>query len=194
MIEAYFRKNYEKMCIEPLLKTKALERIHPHYLTIAACLTGISVAALLYFEHPFFAFAALAISGFLDTLDGCLARRTSRASSQGAALDILCDRLVEFSIIFGLYLVAPTSRALPTILMLGSILICVTSFLVVGIFQSNTSEKSFFYSPGLIERAEAFLFFSAMILFPIAFTSLAYLFSILVFFTAWFRMIQFIRH
>jgi hypothetical protein len=81
-----------------------------------------------------------------------------------------------------------------SLLMLGSILICVTSFLVVGIFLENTSQKSFYYSPGLIERAEAFLFFVLMILFSKAFSILAVIFSILVFLTAALRLYQFAQY
>ena len=109
----------------------------------------------------------------------------------GAILDITCDRCVEFSIILGLYLVDPTSRPFLSFMMLGSVLVCVTTFLVVALFTPNESEKGFHYSPGLIERAEAFLFFGLMILFPPLFTPLAALFSILVFLTGLLRIRQF---
>lgn len=133
------------------------------------------------------------ISGFLDTLDGSLARHLKIASPQGAALDIICDRITEFAIILGLYAVDPNTRALSTIMMLGSILICVTSFLVVGVFVEKSAEKSFFYSPGLIERAEAFIAFAIMILFPSLFTIVSFVFSFLVLITAAVRMHQFFR-
>ena len=75
--------------------------------------------------------------------------------------------------------------------MLGSILLCITSFLVVGIFTPNHSSKSFHYSPGLIERAEAFLFFIVMIFVPYYFTFFAFLFATLVALTALIRLWQF---
>lgn len=77
--------------------------------------------------------------------------------------------------------------------MLSSVLLCITSFLVVGIFSQNTTEKSFYYSPGLIERFEAFLFFSLMMFLPGIFSYLAYAFSGLVLMTALIRMAQFLR-
>ncbi|MCI0381440.1 MAG: CDP-alcohol phosphatidyltransferase family protein [Chlamydiae bacterium] len=190
MIESRFRKTYQQLCIDPLLNLGFLQKLHPHVFTCVACLFGISIIPLLSFGFSFWAFVMLVISGFFDTVDGSLARHLKISSPQGAALDIVCDRIAEFAIILGLYAVEPNFRALSTIIMLGSILICVTSFLIVGIF----TEKSFFYSPGLIERAEAFIAFAIMILFPSVFTVSSYIFSFLVLLTAAMRMHQFFRN
>ena len=139
------------------------------------------------------AFIALITSGFFDTLDGSLARSQQATSNRGAVFDIIADRAVEWGVILGLYFYDP-SRSLLCLLMMGSILLCITSFLVVGMFQENTSEKSFHYSPGLMERAEAFIFFSLMILLPQFFTVLAILFVALVLLTAILRAYQFKSH
>jgi len=192
MIDTYFREKYQTLCVEPFLKVKLTQRFHPHILTCLACITGL-VSALLISHFSFLAVFFLALSGYLDTLDGSLARSLQISSPQGAALDIISDRIVEFAILLGLFSFAPHLRALPCLLMLGSILICITSFLVVGIFTTNSSEKGFFYSPGLIERSEAFIFFSLMIAMPAYFMLLAYLFSGLVFLTAALRMAQFLK-
>lgn len=193
MIETNLRKTYQKYCIDPLLHRNTLRKISPLFLTCLACLTGISLIPLLAYDLPLLAFLFLLFSGFLDTLDGSLARYYGKTSDKGAALDIVLDRIVEFAVIFGLFSIAPESRALPSLLMLGSVLICVTSFLIVGMFTENRMEKSFHYSPGLMERAEAFIFWSAMILFPSSFIILAYIFSALVLITALIRMRQFFK-
>lgn len=57
--------------------------------------------------------------------------------------------------------------------------------------QVRHPEKNFHYSPGVMERAEAFIFFIAMMLWPSAFGKLAALFSVLVLFTAGIRLHQF---
>ena len=64
-------------------------------------------------------------------------------------------------------------------------------FLVVGIVSDMVSNKTFYYSPGLMERAEAFLFFTLMILFPSQFIWLGILFSVLALFTAIQRVFEF---
>lgn len=192
MIDSYYRHFYQQVCIEPLLPF--FYRFSPQTLTLTSCLFGISVCPLLGYGFPWIAFLALLLSGFLDTLDGSLARYLNVISSKGAALDILCDRIVETAVIVGLFFVDPETRGLSSLLMLGSILLCVTSFLVVGIFVENQSAKSFFYSPGLIERSEAFIFFSIIILFPATFLIASYLFTVLTCLTALVRLWEFIRN
>ncbi|QVL55356.1 MAG: CDP-alcohol phosphatidyltransferase family protein [Simkaniaceae bacterium] len=191
MIDSNYRTPYQRLIIEPLLKKAFLKGISPLTVTLIGVASGIFIPLFLYFHQSIAALAFLGISGFCDTLDGSLARHKDLSSPSGAVLDIVADRLVEWAILLGLFLYAPESRGLMTIWMLGSVLLCITTFLVVGIFQKNASEKSFHYSPGLIERAEAFIFFSLMILFPNFFTLLALLFGGLTLLTAIIRIKQF---
>lgn len=190
MIDSYFRSPYQKRVIHPILKWNFLSSISPTLLTLLGLASGLLIPFFLAWHLSFFAFAALILSGFLDTLDGSVARRQNLTSNRGAVFDILSDRAVEWGVILGFYFYDPT-RSLLCMLMMGSVLLCITSFLVVGVFQENASEKSFHYSPGLIERAEAFIFFALMILMPQYFTILAILFAVLVFFTAIQRTYQF---
>jgi len=191
MIDSYGRSLYQKVIINPSLPFFSF--LSPTTITCFALLVGISVLPLLALKYSDYAFAMLLLSGFLDTVDGSVARFKNQTTSFGAALDIMGDRMVEFSVILGLYLFHPEERSLSCLLMLGSILFCITSFLVVGVFTQNNTEKSFHYSPGLIERAEAFIFFSLMILFPFTFPIVSYLFSALVLLTALLRLWQFRR-
>lgn len=190
MIETYIRPAYQKILVDPA--ARALNsKITPNQLTLFSGVTGLFILPCLYFGSPFLAITLLLLSGFLDTLDGTLARIRYTSSDWGSVLDITIDRLVEFVVILSLWVVAPEARSFWVIMMLGSILLCITSFLVVGIFTANASEKGFYYSPGLMERAEAFLFFIAMILWPAYFSALAFLFSALVLLTATTRLKQF---
>jgi phosphatidylglycerophosphate synthase len=168
--------------------------VQPLHLTLLGVVLGMATAPLLAFAHPFWALLLLLLSGYCDTLDGSLARYCKTPSHFGAALDIFSDRLVEFCIILGLYCVAPWERGLLCLSMLGAVLLCITSFLVVGIFVANSGSKSFYYSPGLMERTEAFACFVLMILLPQYFTLLAFSFIALVSFTAILRLLQFRSH
>lgn len=193
MLDSKLRKHYDKVLLDPLINRGYFDKVNPHLLTLIACLSGISAGLFLWVDKPLCAFLALFLSGFLDTVDGALARRQGLSSPKGAAIDIVSDRLVECSVVLGLFSVSPPSRDLLTLLMLVSVLICITSFLVVGIFSPKESEKSFHYSPGLMERTEAFLFFAAMILLPGYFAPLSILFSVLVFLTGLTRIRQFVK-
>ncbi len=191
MIDSYGRTFYQKLIIDPVLPMFSF--FSPIKVTFFALITGISVLPLLATKYAIAAFFMLLFSGFLDTLDGSIARFKNQTTPFGTVFDIVGDRIVEFSVILGLYLYQPEERSLSCLLMLGSILLCITSFLVVGIFTQNKTEKSFHYSPGIIERAEAFIFFSIMILFPASFSIVSYLFMVLVFLTTLIRLFQFAR-
>lgn len=191
MIDSLFRRQYQKVLVDPIAQN--LEAVTPLKLTILSCFFGSIVCPLLAFDLQYVACASLILSGYFDTLDGSVARRFSKTSSIGAVLDIVSDRFVEFSVIMGLYAVDPVQRALPALLMLGTVLLCITSFLVVGIMTPNESEKGFYYSPGIMERAEAFILWMAMMLLPQLFSPLAYAFSLLVALTTVIRLAQFYK-
>ena len=194
MFEKYLRRYLQRLFIDPVAKKLTKHSsLTPSHVTIAGCLVGILSALAIGFEWLWSGLFLLFLSGLLDTLDGTLARFKNKGSSFGSALDIVCDRIVEASVIVSLYVIHPETNALFSLAMLSAILVCVTSFLVVGIFSENTSNKSFYYSPGLIERGEAFLFFTFMICFPSFFSPLAILFTLLVFLTAAIRLVQFYR-
>lgn len=190
MIEAYIRPAYQRILVDPIARMLR-DKTSPNHLTLLSGAAGLLILPCLYFGAYSSAIILLLLSGYLDTLDGTLARLTQHSSDWGSVLDITIDRLVEFVVIFGLWIIAPEARGFWVIMMLGSILLCITSFLVVGIFTANESEKGFYYSPGLMERAEAFAFFIAMILWPSYFSTFAFLFSLLVLLTATIRLKQF---
>ncbi|MCP3679332.1 MAG: CDP-alcohol phosphatidyltransferase family protein [Gammaproteobacteria bacterium] len=106
----------------------------------------LMIIPLMYAHHTLWAVTVLLLSGYFDALDGTVARASGRSSAQGTMLDIVSDRVVEFAVIFALFLADPLQRGAWCLLMLGAVFICVTSFLVVGIFHENTSHKGFHYS------------------------------------------------
>ena len=192
MIDTYARHWYQKILVDPVAKVLE-KKLAPNVITLFACLFGILSAGFIACRMPWIATILLLISGYLDTLDGSIARRKQSVSDKGCALDIFCDRTVEAAIIFGLFYFNPYTRAIPSMCMALSVLLCITSFLVVGIFNQNDSKKSFFYSVGIMERTEAFIFFILMVLIPSWFSLFAYIFSLLVLITALIRIVQFVK-
>lgn len=194
MIDSSYRSFYQAVMVNPVLDHPLLKRISPNQATLIGLLFGLLTIPLLVFHLNGLASMSLLLSGYFDTLDGSLARYRNAISPIGSVFDITSDRLVEFSVILGLFLYDPDARALSCLLMLGSVLMIITSFLVVGIFSTNESEKSFHYSLGLMERTEAFVFWFVMILFPTLFFYLCYAFIILVTFTTMVRLYQFSKN
>lgn len=194
MLESYVKPYTNRWLLEPVASF-SIKNISskPNLYTVWSGVCGILGCPAVYNGYIWFGILLFFISGFLDMLDGYVARKTGQSSPVGTVLDIVADRLVEFSIIFSIYLMDVESNGMYCLLMLGSVLVCVTSFLVVGMFSENNSEKSFYYSPGLIERSEAFLFFFIMLTAPASVPSVGGVFIFLVFLTTLIRLKQFIR-
>lgn len=194
MLENYLRPVFSRYCVDSLATHLAANTIlQPKQITLLAGLSGIGAGIALISQSPLLACILLLFSGYCDILDGAVARKMDCVTSSGVVLDIATDRLVEFAIILGLYWISPQTRGFLSILMLGSILCCVTSFLVIGIFSVNNTERRFHYSKGLVERFEAFLFFIAMILCPDQFRLLGSVFVILVLLTTLIRVSEFLQ-
>lgn len=194
MIESVIRPFFQRYCCDPVARGLAkINGMTPNVITVTSIVLGIFSAIFLVCDWRIVAVIMLLLSGYGDVLDGTMARLTGHVSNIGAMLDIVGDRIVEFVIMFAIYCLSPHQFALPIILMLGSSYLCVTTFLVVGIFSENQSAKSFHYSAGLMERAEAFAFFIVMMLFPITVPVLAWVYFVLVLYTAIRRMVEYMK-
>ncbi|MFD2612302.1 CDP-alcohol phosphatidyltransferase family protein [Paenibacillus gansuensis] len=147
----------------------------------AAMLLGVGSGILFVAGFPIAAVSVLWLSGYLDAVDGTMARMT-KPSKWGNILDITFDRIVEGTAIIALLIVHPHDY-LPIALNLAAILVTITSFLVTGNVITNSGGKGFHYNPGIMERTEAFLFFSLMMLLPSLLQELAWLFFALLLFT-----------
>jgi CDP-diacylglycerol--glycerol-3-phosphate 3-phosphatidyltransferase len=166
------------------------EKLHfsPLMVTFLAFALGLAASLVYLLGKPVAAVVLLWISGYLDAVDGTLARRTNRVSNIGSFLDVWFDRVVECCILLSLGLRYPGS-AFALLCAALAIVLSMTAFLLTGTLVKNETEKSFFYQAGLMERSEGFIIFSLMWLFPVRLTLLAFLCAGLIFFTACQRVI-----
>lgn len=154
--------------------------------TKIAFVIGLSTGLFIYYDHPFWAILALWISGYLDAVDGTMARKT-KPSAWGTLLDISFDRLVEISVIVGLAFRFP--EAMWALLLLSvSIIVGMTVFLTVGALSDKTGTKSFYYQAGLAERTEGFILFTLMIAFSTYLTAITLIFLAMQIITIYQRM------
>ncbi|MCP3031766.1 CDP-alcohol phosphatidyltransferase family protein [Halobacillus sp. A1] len=133
-------------------------------ITITALFIGLGTSILYVMGFPVLAVVFLWLSGFLDAVDGTMARHT-KTSPFGTVMDITFDRIVEVSMIIAIAYVHPEVMW-PLLLLSVSIVISMTIFLVVGSVSEKSGVKSFYYQAGLAERTEGFVLFSIMLLFP----------------------------
>lgn len=157
-------------------------KLTANQVTVIALLLGISTSIFIYFDMPIISFIVLWISGYLDAVDGAVARKSKVSSSFGALFDILSDRIVEIGMILVLGLKYENARFYLMIL-LACILISMTVFLTVGALTEKKGIKSFYYQAGVAERSEGFILFSLMFLFQGYLSILTNIFSILILIT-----------
>lgn len=182
MLDTHARKYVNpiiELGAEFLLKLK----LTPNNVTILALLLGIATSIFLYFDMQIIAVILLWVSGYLDAVDGAMARRTNSSSSFGTLLDIVSDRIVEVSIVLVLGLKFVDVRY-NLIVLTVCILMSMTIFLTVGALSEKKGVKSFYYQAGVAERSEGFIFFSLMILIPSYLGIITNIFSILIIITA----------
>lgn len=188
MLDTHARK-YVNPIIELGAKFLLKLKLTPNNVTILALLLGISTSIFLYFDMQVVAVIVLWISGYLDAVDGAMARRSNSSSSFGTLLDIVSDRIVEVSIVLVLGIKFVDLRY-NFIVLNACILMSMTIFLTVGALSEKKGVKSFYYQAGVAERSEGFIFFSLMILFPGYLRIITNIFSILIIVTAIQRFLE----
>ena len=189
MLDTHARK-YVQPIIEKVAEMFIALNISANQVTWLAFMIGISSSICIYFEHPIIAILLLWLSGFLDAVDGSVARANNEQSSWGTLLDITFDRLVEVGMIMSLAIKYEEAR-LVLLMLTGAIVFSMTVFLTVGALSEKKGQKSFYYQAGLAERTEGFILFSLMIIF--ASNWLLYItgvFSIMILFTGTQRLLE----
>lgn len=149
---------------------------------------GVSSGVFIYLDQPLIAVFVLWLSGYLDVVDGTMARKT-KPSSWGTLLDISFDRVVEISVILGLAFRFPDSMW-ALLLLSVSIIVGMTVFLTVGALSDKEGMKSFYYQAGLAERTEGFILFTLMIVFSTYLTAITLIFIAVQLITIFQRMAE----
>ncbi len=164
MIDTYGRK-YVNSTIDKMANILLRFKMTANHVTVAAFFIGVCTGPLIYFNQSYGAIVFLWLSGFLDAVDGAVARISKTTSPWGTLMDICFDRLVEMAVVLALALRFPNVR-LELLVLVICVLMSMTIFLTVGALVKQKGIKSFYYQAGLTERTEGFIFFSLMIIFP----------------------------
>jgi len=116
--------------IQPLARGFVLLGVTPNQLSWASFFFGLIAGACLAFGHFGFGGGFALISGFLDSLDGIVARMTGVSSDAGEVLDATVDRYVEGFFLGGLiiyYHDVPALQILAILALLGSFMVSYSS-------------------------------------------------------------------
>jgi phosphatidylglycerophosphate synthase len=186
MLDTHGRKLLQPF-IEGTARFCIKKGLNADHITWIAFLSGVTSSFAILLGLPLPGLALLWISGYLDAVDGTVARIQGSSSPWGTLLDITFDRLVEICIIIVLGIRFPSS-GMALILLLSSIIFSMTVFLTVGALSRNSTEKSFYYQSGLAERTEGFLFLTLMVILKNHLTLIAAIFALTILLTGLQRM------
>lgn len=122
------RKSLSGYFTDPAVKVLARTPITPNAISWISFVLAAGAAALIATSNLLAAGFVVLVAGFLDMLDGALARRTNRVTSFGAVLDSTLDRLAEGIMLLGILFLYAEEGSTGGILLVGVVLL--TSLLV----------------------------------------------------------------
>lgn len=163
MIETYIRPQ-----IQPLFDRIGISLSYlctSNTITACAFITGIGSGICIALGNMPLALLLLVVSGLCDVLDGTVARLQKTGNSLGAYYDLISDRMVEAAVILG-FTIAYPENYFAYITFFIAVMLHFSTFIAAGALFPNRSKKSMHYDASMVERAEAFVVFIVMILYP----------------------------
>ncbi len=119
-------KEQFKRIFSPVARVVAKSRIPPNALTLLGPVVA-TLAAWMYIQQQLgLAILLLLLSGFVDALDGAVARITGKTSAFGGVLDSICDRYSDAIVLFGIIFGGWVSTFWGIIAIVGSLLVSYT--------------------------------------------------------------------
>jgi phosphatidylglycerophosphate synthase len=116
--------------LQPMGRALVAAHITPNMISWASLFFGLLAGICLAFGHFGFGGGFALVSGFLDSLDGMVARMTGASSDAGEVLDATIDRYVEGFFISGLviyYRDIPVLQILALLALMGSFMVSYSS-------------------------------------------------------------------
>jgi phosphatidylglycerophosphate synthase len=116
--------------LQPIGKALVALGVTPNMISWASLVFGLLAGICLAFGHFGFGGAFALVSGFLDSLDGMVARMTGLSSEAGEVLDATIDRYAEAFFISGLivyYRDIPVLQILALLALMGSFMVSYSS-------------------------------------------------------------------
>lgn len=191
MIEAHLRTK-----VQPLFNAVCSilpDTVTPNRLTLCASICGFAAGACIAYGQLYIGLILLWTSGICDILDGTKARQSGTQNPVGAYIDLISDRAVEAAVIIGFAVLYPQYH-FAYLLFVVSVLLHFSTFLAASTIFANTGTKSIHYDHSLIERFEAFIGFSLMLILPAHINCILNSLTVLIFYSAASRFCKILSH
>jgi CDP-diacylglycerol--glycerol-3-phosphate 3-phosphatidyltransferase len=148
---ARIRKATAYYLTEPAARLLARTPVTPNAITWLGFLLAVGAATLITMGHLVAAGFVVLVAGFLDILDGALARRTDQVTRFGAVLDSTFDRLSEAVLLLGILILYADSQSVVPILLVGVTLV---GSLLVSYIRARAEALGLECQVGLFTRGE----------------------------------------
>jgi CDP-diacylglycerol--glycerol-3-phosphate 3-phosphatidyltransferase len=132
--------------LRPLLKSG----VSPNAISLLSLLASLSAGICYGYGRIFSGGLLLLLAGFLDTVDGSVARLTGRSDRFGALLDSTLDRYAEFFVFFG-FLYHFRNRW-----MFAVVLLALMGSVMVSYVKARAQSLGTVRTVGLMQRPERF--------------------------------------
>ncbi|MDD5126772.1 MAG: CDP-alcohol phosphatidyltransferase family protein [Dehalococcoidales bacterium] len=145
------RKNLQQYFTEPIVRLLARTPLTPNAVTIIGFLVTVLAAVYIATGEFFIGGIIVLAAGFLDMLDGALARLTNQTTRFGAVLDSTLDRLSEAALMLGILVPFASQGMVAESLLVGLTLV---GSLMVSYLRARAEGIGIDCKVGLFTRAE----------------------------------------
>jgi len=145
------RKNIADYLTRPAVRVLSRTPVTPNALTCFGLLVTVGAAIIIVTGHLFAAGFVVLIAGFLDILDGALARNTGRTTQFGAALDSTFDRLADAALMLSILVLYAREQSVTEVLIVGLALV---GSLLVSYIRAKAEAMGLECRVGIFTRAE----------------------------------------
>ncbi|MFH1663154.1 MAG: CDP-alcohol phosphatidyltransferase family protein [Chloroflexota bacterium] len=134
-----------------MVKVLARTPVTPNFLTFFSLIIATGAAVLIVTDNLLAAGFIVLLSGFLDMLDGALARQTNRVTRFGAVLDSTLDRLAEGVVLLGILYFFADEGSISGILLAGAVML---TSLLVSYIRARAEAAGIECTVGIFTRPE----------------------------------------
>lgn len=193
MLDGWARRQIDPQ-IRALATVAANWEVSANAITVTGCV--LALAALAAIAYGFFLLGLVLIlaSRLCDGLDGAVATINGKTDF-GGFLDIVLDFVYYGAIPFGFVLADPASNAIAGAALIFSFYVNGASFLAYAVMAEKRAldsnvrgSKSLYFTTGLAEATETLAIFVLACLMPAWFPALAWIFAVIVVYTAFSRI------
>jgi len=183
MLDRPVRKLIDPWLDAPARRIAALG-ISANAVTLTGFALGMTGCVAIGFQQYLLGLALILANRLADGIDGCVARQSETGSTDvGGFLDFVLD-VIFYGAVPVAFAVAQPDALLPACFLVYSFMGTTGSFLSYavisakrGVTSDREGRKSFFYSAGFMEGTETVVFFTLFCLFPLSFSTLAWVFG-----------------